>query len=65
MAMFRMAEEDGSVSFDNQTKNYRDILTQFLLSVAFGLSAFLSFCVGIKFDFVFLSDQLIIVHNSI
>jgi hypothetical protein len=35
-----------SVQYGDQTKNQRDIITQSIISIAFGLSAFLAFCVS-------------------
>lgn len=32
--------------YDDQTKNQRDIITQAVISVGFGLAAFLAFCVS-------------------
>lgn len=33
-------------TYDSQTKNQRDIITQSVLSIALGLAAFLAFCVS-------------------
>ena len=42
-SMWTMDEGD---QYRNQTKNQRDIQTQSVISVAFGLIAFISFCVS-------------------
>ena len=46
MATFLAAKKEGAISFDDQTKDNRDLVTQSILSIAFGLSAFLAFCVS-------------------
>ena len=37
--------DDGGPKVDDPTKNPRDLITQSIISVAFGLAAFLTFCV--------------------
>ena len=52
MASPRIAQR---TTYDDQTKNQRDIITQSVISVGFGLAAFLAFCVGaLKIHCVFL-----------
>lgn len=47
MATFVATKKEGAMSFDDQTKDNRDLVTQSILSIAFGLSAFLVFCVSV------------------
>ena len=48
MGKMWLTEEEGpSDSYRNMTKNQRDVQTQVVISIVFGLLAFLSFCVSI------------------
>lgn len=42
-------DDGGERRWEDQTKGQRDLYTQFVISCALGLGAFLSFCVGLDF----------------
>ena len=48
-------QNGGERRWDDQTKEQRDLYTQFVISFALGLGAFLSFCVSFLAADVFVS----------
>lgn len=52
MGLLDILEDKDGYKWDDQTRDQRDLVTQSIISIAFGLIAFLTFCVSIHAEYV-------------
>ena len=45
MGDYARTSDDGDYKWDDQTKDQRDLIIQSIISIVFGLAAFITFCV--------------------